>query len=86
MVGDTRSRLANSCLSGTKKFIKREMDFGNQRFAASRASSIAGGLINGRHTVDGFYQPVKDVDDEEEPKNDEMKSVEDAEFEDSDRE
>jgi hypothetical protein len=86
MAGETRSRLANSCLSGKQKFIRREMDFGNQRFAASRASSIAGGLINGRHTVDGFYAPVKDEVDDEEPKNDEMKSVEDAEFEDSDRE
>ena len=43
---------------GTKKFIKREMDFGNPRFAASRASSHVGGLLNGRHTADGFYQPI----------------------------
>ena len=41
------------------------MDFGNPRFAASKASSIAGGLINGRHTVDGFYQPIQDVDEDE---------------------
>jgi hypothetical protein len=44
-----------SCLGGNKKFIKREMDFGNPRYAASRKSSLCGGLINGRHTLDGFY-------------------------------
>ena len=62
MASETRSRAAASCLDGSKKFIRREMDFGNPRFAASKASSIAGGLINGRHTVDGFYQIKQDVE------------------------
>jgi len=47
----------NASIDG-RKFIKREMDFGNPRYAASRASSIVGGLLNGRHTADGFYQPI----------------------------
>ena len=73
-----RSRV-NSCLDGKskKKYIKREIDFGNPRFAASKASSQAGGLINGRHTVDGFYRYSKDEKDEDKSDDDDMKSVED---------
>jgi hypothetical protein len=37
------------------KYVKREMDFGNPRYAASRKSSFLGGLVNGRHTQDGYY-------------------------------
>ena len=31
------------------------MDLGNARYAASRKSSFMGGLLNGRHTVNGYY-------------------------------
>lgn len=51
---DSRSRATNSCLAG-RKFIRREMDYGNPRYAASRQSSFCGNLITGRHTTDGFY-------------------------------
>ena len=31
------------------------MDMGNPRYAASKKSSFLGGLVNGRHTQDGYY-------------------------------
>lgn len=31
------------------------MDLRNPRYAASRAATYMGGLINGRNTQDGFY-------------------------------
>ena len=59
----------HSCLGG-KKFIKREMDFGNPRYAASRKSSFCGGLINGRHTLDGFY-PLSNIGEKDAEKESE---------------
>jgi hypothetical protein len=35
--------------------VKKEIDLGNPRYAASRKSSFMGGLINGRHTQNGYY-------------------------------
>ena len=40
-----------------KQFLKKIADCGNPRYAASKASSFMGGLINGRHTkATNFYE------------------------------
>ena len=44
-----------------KKFLKKIADCGNPRYAASKASSFMGGLINGRHTkATTFYEADED--------------------------
>jgi hypothetical protein len=35
--------------------VRRDKDLGNPRYAASKHSSFMGGLMNGRHTRDGYY-------------------------------
>ena len=44
-----------------KKFLKKVVDNGNVRYAASTTSSLCGGLITGLHTKNGFYVEEKDV-------------------------
>ena len=49
------------------------MDFGNPRYAASRKSSFCGGLINGRHTLDGYY-PLSNIGEKDAEKENEEDS------------
>jgi hypothetical protein len=50
-----RSALNSGHAERRQKYIKRVVDHGNRRYAASQASSLLGGLTTGQHAKNSFY-------------------------------
>ena len=50
-----RSALQSGHAERRQKYIKRVVDHGNRRYAASQASSMLGGLTTGQHAKNSFY-------------------------------
>lgn len=50
-----RSALQSGHAERRQKYIKRVVDHGNRRYAASQASSFCGGLTTGQHAKNSFY-------------------------------
>lgn len=58
-----RSALNSGHAERRQKYIKRVVDHGNRRYAASQASSLAGGLTTGQHAKNSFYVAGGNKDD-----------------------